>query len=197
RLPRPPRAWPRAGCELPAAHRLRAGVRQRAARTDRVPAAGDSPGQGRRPPGARGARDAESHDPRPLPHRRAAERRDARDRLLRPGAAVSERGTWRARHAAHPQRRRLARHPLQDAGSRPTRPDLRGAMTFGHPLLLLTLLVVPAAVAAYWFNERRRARYAVRFTNVAVLEQVLVHTRPWRRWLTNAAFLLAIAVLCV
>ena len=70
-------------------------------------------------------------------------------------------------------------------------------MTFGHPLLLLTLLVVPAAVVAYRLNERRRARYAVRFTNVAVLEQVLGHARPWRRWLANAAFLLAVAALCV
>src|SRR3954451_19109499 len=70
-------------------------------------------------------------------------------------------------------------------------------MTFGHPFLLLTLLIVPAAVLAYRLNERRRARYAVRFTNVAVLETVLVHARPWRRWLTNAAFLIAIAALCV
>jgi type IV pilus assembly protein PilF len=66
-------------------------------------------------------------------------------------------------------------------------------MTFGHPLLLLTLLLIPAIVAAYLWNERRRARYAVRFTNVAVLEQVIGVARPWRRWLTAAAFLLAAA----
>ena len=70
-------------------------------------------------------------------------------------------------------------------------------MTFGHPLLLLTLLVIPAAVAAYRVNERRRARYAVRFTNVVVLEQVVGAVRPWRRWLTAALFLLAVAGLCV
>jgi Ca-activated chloride channel family protein len=70
-------------------------------------------------------------------------------------------------------------------------------MTFGHPLLLLTLLLVPAAVAAYRWNERRRPRFAVRFTNVAVLEQVLAARRPWRRWLTNAVLLLALATLCV
>jgi Ca-activated chloride channel homolog len=70
-------------------------------------------------------------------------------------------------------------------------------VTFGHPLLLLTLLVIPAAVVAYRLNERRRARYAVRYTNVAVLETVLVHARPWRRWATNALFLLAVAALCV
>lgn len=70
-------------------------------------------------------------------------------------------------------------------------------MTFGHPLLLLTLLVIPLALLAYRWNERRRARYAVRYTNVAVLETVLVSVRPWRRWLVNAAFLLAIAALCI
>jgi len=70
-------------------------------------------------------------------------------------------------------------------------------MTVGHPFLLLTLLLIPAVAAAYLWNERRRARYAVRFTNVVVLEQVIGASRPWRRWLTTAAFLVAIAALCV
>jgi Ca-activated chloride channel family protein len=70
-------------------------------------------------------------------------------------------------------------------------------VTFGHPLLLLTLLLVPAAVVAYLALQRRRARYAVRFTNVVVLERVLGTTRPWRRWVTNGLLLLALATLCV
>jgi Ca-activated chloride channel homolog len=70
-------------------------------------------------------------------------------------------------------------------------------MSFGQPFLLLTLLLVPAAVAGYLLLQRRRARYAVRFTNVAVLEQVLGTTRPWRRWATNGVLLLALATLCV
>jgi len=70
-------------------------------------------------------------------------------------------------------------------------------VTFGHPFLLLTLLLVPAAAVAYRLLQRRRARYAVRFTNVAVLESILVTTRPWRRWTTNALVLLALATLCV
>ena len=45
-------------------------------------------------------------------------------------------------------------------------------MSFGHPLLLLTLLVVPLAIALYWLAERRRMRYAVRYTNVDVLALV-------------------------
>jgi Ca-activated chloride channel family protein len=69
-------------------------------------------------------------------------------------------------------------------------------VTFGHPLLLLSLLLIPAAVAAYVVNERRRARYAVRFSNVAVLEQVVGTSRPWKRWLVVGAFLLGIATLC-
>jgi Ca-activated chloride channel family protein len=70
-------------------------------------------------------------------------------------------------------------------------------VTFGHPYLLLTLLLVPAVLGAYVLLQRRRARYAVRFTNLAVLEQVVATTRPWRRWLVNAALLLALATLCV
>ena len=70
-------------------------------------------------------------------------------------------------------------------------------MTFGHPLLLLSLLLVPAAVLGYRLLARRRARYAVRYTNLAVLEQVLGSTRPWRRWLTNGALVVALAALCV
>jgi Ca-activated chloride channel family protein len=71
-------------------------------------------------------------------------------------------------------------------------------MTFGHPLLLLTLLVVPAALAVYrLLAARRRMRYAVRYTNVDVLATVVATGRPWRRWLTTGTFLLALAALCV
>jgi Ca-activated chloride channel family protein len=70
-------------------------------------------------------------------------------------------------------------------------------MSFGQPFLLLTLLLVPAAAAGYVLLQRRRARYAVRFTNLAVLEQVLGTVRPWRRWVTNALLLLALVTLCV
>jgi Ca-activated chloride channel homolog len=68
-------------------------------------------------------------------------------------------------------------------------------VTFSNPFLLLALLAIPAAVAAYLMAERRRARYAVRYTNVDVLALVS-GGRPWRRWLTAGIFLLTIALLC-
>ena len=44
-------------------------------------------------------------------------------------------------------------------------------MTFAAPELLLGLLLVPLALAAYLLVQRRRSRYAVRFTNVDLLSQ--------------------------
>src|SRR5205809_3099036 len=69
-------------------------------------------------------------------------------------------------------------------------------MSFGHPILLLTLLVLPLAVLAYVLLERRRARYAVTFTNLDVLASVAGGRSP-RRNVPQALFLLALALLCV
>ena len=69
-------------------------------------------------------------------------------------------------------------------------------MSFDRPLLLLTLLIIPAAVALYRLAERRRMRYAIRFTNVDVLAGVL-GGRMWRRYVPLALFLLALTALCV
>lgn len=69
-------------------------------------------------------------------------------------------------------------------------------MTFERPWLLLSLLLVPLAVALYVLAERRRMRYAVRFTNVDVLAGV-VGGRIWRRFVPLVLFLLALASLCV
>ncbi len=68
-------------------------------------------------------------------------------------------------------------------------------MSFGQPLLLLTLLVLPAAVGAYMLAQRRRMRYAVRFTNLEVLAQV-AGGRSWRRYAPPVLFLAALATLC-
>jgi Ca-activated chloride channel family protein len=71
-------------------------------------------------------------------------------------------------------------------------------MNFGHPLLLLTLLVIPAGLVLYRLAvARRRMQYAVRYTNVDVLAAVVGTGKPWRRWVAAGVFLLALATLCV
>ena len=69
-------------------------------------------------------------------------------------------------------------------------------MTFERPLLLLALLAVPLAFGLYVLAERRRMRYAIRFTNLDVLAGV-VGDRYRRRFVPLALFLLALAALCV
>ena len=69
-------------------------------------------------------------------------------------------------------------------------------MNFGHPLLLLTLLVLPLAWFGWRLASRRRMRYAVRFTNVEVLAGV-VGTRSRLRFVAPALLALALATLCV
>lgn len=69
-------------------------------------------------------------------------------------------------------------------------------MTFERPFLLLTLLLIPLALALYVLAERRRMRYAIRFTNVDVLAGV-VRGRIWRQYVPPVLVLLALAALCV
>jgi len=70
-------------------------------------------------------------------------------------------------------------------------------VTFERPWLLLTLLVVPLALWLYLLAERRRMRYAIRFTNVDVLAGVVGGQRIWRQFVPLALFLLALAALCL
>ncbi|MGZ4390370.1 MAG: VWA domain-containing protein [Gaiellaceae bacterium] len=69
-------------------------------------------------------------------------------------------------------------------------------MTFGAPYLLLSLLAVPLAIVLWRMADRRRMRYAVRYTNVDVLATV-AGGRQWRRYLPAGLFLVALATLCV
>jgi Ca-activated chloride channel family protein len=69
-------------------------------------------------------------------------------------------------------------------------------MSFGNPLLLLTLLALPAAVAAYVYLERRPVRYAMTFTNLDVLASV-ARGRSIRRYIPPAVARLALGALCV
>ena len=69
-------------------------------------------------------------------------------------------------------------------------------MSFQSPWLLLGLLLLGAAVGVWMLAERRRMRYAVRFTNLEVLATV-VSGRSWWRLVPAALFLLGLASLLV
>jgi Ca-activated chloride channel homolog len=69
-------------------------------------------------------------------------------------------------------------------------------VSFDTPYLLLSLFAVPAAIGIYLLAERRRMRYAVRFTNLDVLAGIAPR-RAWRRYIPPVLFLLALTALCL
>lgn len=70
-------------------------------------------------------------------------------------------------------------------------------MSFASPELLLGLLIVPVALIGYFLIQRRRSRYAVRFTNVDLLANIAPRTPSWRRHLPPVLYLAAIAALAI
>jgi Ca-activated chloride channel family protein len=68
-------------------------------------------------------------------------------------------------------------------------------MTFADPILLLGLLLVPTALVVYRIVQRRRSRYAVRFTNVDLLGNLVPRTPAWRRHVPPAIYVVAMAAL--
>ena len=70
-------------------------------------------------------------------------------------------------------------------------------MSFGVPLALLGLLVVPALVALYVLRQRRREEYAARFGTPALLPNVVVASPGWRRHLPLTVLLAGLAALVV
>ena len=70
-------------------------------------------------------------------------------------------------------------------------------MTFAAPIFLLALALVPLALLGYVLLQRRRPRYALRFTNLDLLASVAAETPGRRRHLPPALFLLALAALAV
>jgi Ca-activated chloride channel homolog len=70
-------------------------------------------------------------------------------------------------------------------------------MNFLAPELLLGLLLVPVAIGFYLWAQRRRTKYAVRFTNLALLANLAPKRPSWRRHLPPALYLAAIAALLI
>lgn len=70
-------------------------------------------------------------------------------------------------------------------------------MNFLAPELLLGLLLIPVAIGFYAWAQRRRSRYAVRFTNLALLANLAPRRPAWRRHLPPALYLGAIAALLI
>jgi Ca-activated chloride channel family protein len=68
-------------------------------------------------------------------------------------------------------------------------------MTFASPELLAALILVPLAIATYLFVQRRRSRYAVAFTNVDLLSNLVPRSPSWRRHVPPALYLGAIGAL--
>ncbi len=69
-------------------------------------------------------------------------------------------------------------------------------MTFGAPVLLVSLVVPLVALACYLWIEGRPSPAAVSYPNLAVLAAVASRT-SWRRHLVAGLLLLAVALLCV
>jgi Ca-activated chloride channel family protein len=70
-------------------------------------------------------------------------------------------------------------------------------MNFLAPMLLLGLLLVPVLVGLYLLVQRRRTRYAVRFTNLDLLANLAPQRPAWRRHVPAAIYLVAVAMLAI
>ena len=62
-------------------------------------------------------------------------------------------------------------------------------MNFLAPEMLLGLLLVPIAIGFYLWAQRRRSKYAVRFTNLALLSNLAPKRPSWRRHLPPVLYL--------
>ena len=70
-------------------------------------------------------------------------------------------------------------------------------MTFLAPLLLIGLLLVPILLGLYAWAQRRRSRYAVRFTNLDLLANLAPRRPAWRRHVPPAIYLAAVVALVI
>jgi Ca-activated chloride channel family protein len=70
-------------------------------------------------------------------------------------------------------------------------------MTFLAPMRLWLLLGAGALLVLYVLAQLRRRQYTVRFTNMALLDQVAPKRPGWRRHVPAAAFILAVTALVI
>ena len=70
-------------------------------------------------------------------------------------------------------------------------------MNFLAPAMLLGLLLIPVAIGFYLWAQRRRSKYAVRFTNLDLLANLTPRRPSWRRHLPPILYLGAIAALLI
>src|SRR6478672_731028 len=68
-------------------------------------------------------------------------------------------------------------------------------MSFGVPLLLVTLVFVPVLLGVYVWQLRRRRRQAVRYSNVALLRAAGAGSASWKRHVPIALVLGALGLL--
>jgi Ca-activated chloride channel family protein len=70
-------------------------------------------------------------------------------------------------------------------------------VSFGAPLVLIGLLLIPAVIVTYVRHQRHRRRAAAAFASPALLASVAPRRPGWRRHAPMIAFALALAVLIV
>ncbi|MCK9520643.1 MAG: VWA domain-containing protein [Dehalococcoidia bacterium] len=70
-------------------------------------------------------------------------------------------------------------------------------MTFVWPVALLALLLIPLAVIGYMAAQQRRARFALHFTNLDLLANIVDETPGWRRHVPTALYLAGLAALII
>ena len=70
-------------------------------------------------------------------------------------------------------------------------------MSFRDPVVLVALILIPVAWLVYLAFQRRRAQFAIRFTNLDLLANVVQRSPGWRRHVPPILYLLALATLVV
>lgn len=70
-------------------------------------------------------------------------------------------------------------------------------MQFQSPEFLWLLLLVPVLLAAYIFAQRRRSKFALRYSSLAMVKQAIGKSPGWRRHLPPALFLIGMTFMLI